>query len=41
MARLARLLPILIPIVRRVVSDPRVQSQAEKARDRYRSFRRR
>jgi hypothetical protein len=41
MARLVRLLPILIPIVRRVVNDPRVRSQAAKARDRYRSSRRR
>lgn len=41
MGRLIRLLPILIPIARRVINDPRVRAQAAKARDRYRASRRR
>ena len=41
MARLVRLLPILIPIVRRLANDPRVRAKVKSTVDRYRSSNRR
>jgi hypothetical protein len=41
MARLLRLLPILIPLVRRLARDPRVRAKAAQARDRLLASRRR
>lgn len=41
MARLIRLLPILIPLIRRLANDPRVRAKAAQARDRYRESKRR